>query len=125
MKMNVENGLAGRFAMIDDRAVAIGVEMQIASDLGQPHQCRSYRGGVGFRHVVEARDVLSGNHQHVRGRLRIDVVKRDHVGVLINFFCRNLAVRDPAEETAITSSHAAIIRRRAEFRPGRCEQRRR
>ena len=49
MKMNVENRLAGRFAVIDDRTVAIGVEMQIACDLCQPHECSPHRRCVGLR----------------------------------------------------------------------------
>lgn len=42
-----------------------------------------------------------GYDEHMRGRLRIDVLKRIGVLVFVNFPGRQLALDDPAEKTVV------------------------
>src|ERR1700728_366855 len=52
----------------------------------------------------QSREMFLRDDQHVRRRLRVDVVKREDVVVLVNFFRRNLAANDAAKK-AIGIAH--------------------
>src|SRR5207247_6288374 len=71
MKVDMKHRLAGGFAVVADDAVAVRIEMQIARDGGGAHQRRADDRCVALGHVVERRDVLARNDQHVRRRLRV------------------------------------------------------
>ena len=59
--------------------------------------------------VVEAGDVAPRHHEHVRRRLRVDVLERDHAVVLIHDRARDLP-RDDLAEQAI--GHGTSLRAR-------------
>jgi len=110
VEVDVEDGLAGGFAGVDDHAVAVRREFQVARDLRGAQQHVSDDRVVLIGHLVERRDVFARNDEDVRRRLRVDVVERDDLVVFVHFFCRDLARRDAAEEAAVVTSHARIIR---------------
>ncbi len=110
VKVNVKHRLPGGFAVIHDRSIAIGGQVQIASDLREAEQRRADRRHIRLGHVIEAGDVFARNDNDVRRCLRIDVVKGDDVGIFVDFFRRDLAECDAAEEAAFISSHGGIIR---------------
>ena len=75
--------------------------------------------GFVFVEIVERRDVRARNDQHVRRRLRIDVVEGDGDVVLEHFLRRDLAGDDAAEEAPVICGHGAIVRQRVRCRRGR------
>jgi hypothetical protein len=61
--------------------------------------------GVCLLSFFESGDVALGDDQHMRGGLRIDVFKREHVRVFVNFLGGNLAPDNPAEKAIAGVRH--------------------
>src|SRR5262245_38821194 len=76
MKMQVVDRLPAVAAAVHYPAVAVVSEAQLARQIADdlPHVADERRVGVGY--VVERRDLLLGNQQHVRRRLRSNVAER-------------------------------------------------
>ena len=117
--MDVEHRLSGRLAMVHDYAIALGIEPQVPGDLRRAHDRHTDDSGLLLIEIIECRDVLTRNDQHVRWRLRVDVVERDDKVVLKDFLRGDLAGGDAAEEATIICGHGAIVRQRARYRRGR------
>jgi hypothetical protein len=99
MKVDVENRLAGVRVAIEDRAIStVRVPVRFRNRGGHSHH-PAYKRVVARAEVVEAGDMPAWHHEHVRGRLRRDVLERDDLIVLMNDGCRNLSGDDPAEKT--------------------------
>ncbi len=125
MEVDVKHRLPRAFAVVDDEAVAVGVEAEVVGEGGGADEGFAHRHCVGFGEVVERGDVASRDDEDVRRRLRVDVVEGDRVGVFEDFLRGDLAVGDAAEQAVSVAGHAGIIRLRAECRRGRQGRRRR
>ena len=71
----------------------------LPSERGGRAEHRSDQGIVGGRQVVDRRNVLARDDEHVQRRLRIDVLDRDDVVVLMDDRPLDLTRDDFAEET--------------------------
>lgn len=97
MKMNVEHGLSGVFAVINDHPVSVSVEMILRGNgFGDKEQMadklpvrRDDRMNVG--------DMFFGHNENMGGRLGIEVLKRDRKRVFMDDFCGNLFCDDLAK----------------------------
>ena len=107
MQVDVKHRLSGPF---------IGVEERPISDLGKAAFLRDERRPadeladdliVFGSDVVERRNMTLRHDQNVCRRLRVDVAEREHAVVFVDDGRRDLARRDPAEETI--GSHDGIV----------------
>ena len=104
--VQMKHRLSGAGADIEDGAVSMldsalacdlsGREMAAADDLGV---C-----GLGF---FQSCEMSFRNNEYVCGRLRMDIFEGENVVVFMNFFGRNLAAEDAAEQ-AIRMGHRAV-----------------
>src|SRR5688572_20520192 len=83
-------------AVIDDRAEAIA-RTGLARELAGHCQHLAQRRLVRRSRVVQRGEVHLRDDQEMHRRLRSDVGKSDHLAVLVNFFRRDLAADDFAE----------------------------
>jgi hypothetical protein len=95
----VKDRLAGGGARIDDRAISCLVETRVIRKARGNAQEMAEHGFVSLRRFVERLDVFEWNHQHVRRRLRIDVLDRNRVFILMHKLSWDFAGDDFAEET--------------------------
>lgn len=93
----MENCLARSRAHVEDGAVAL-FDVALASNLRRSQMTAANQFGVFAACLLQSCKMLLGNHQYVRGRLRLDVLKGKEVFVFIHFFRRNLAADDAAEK---------------------------
>lgn len=98
------DAFAGVFSVVDDKAESVFVQAKIARNtFGLQEQMADHlmilRLGLG-----DAGDRFFGNHQHVHGGLRVDVVKGEDEVVFVDDFSGNFAGDDFLEE-----SHHTII----------------
>jgi len=98
MKVKMKNRLPGPAAGVDDRPVSaiFGESVVVSYARRNPEQVAKQR-LVLLRRVIERFHVISGNHQHMRGRLRIDVTNNDATIVLKNYVCGGGSRDDFAE----------------------------
>src|SRR5256885_17269237 len=94
--------------LVEDQAVAVAIDLAFVRDaVGDLDHAGEHR-GLRRREVVDARNVLLRNDQHMRRRDRTDIVKGDDLFVAEDFLSWNLAREDLAEETLL--SHRPSLR---------------
>ena len=98
VKMQMIDGLAAIRAGVDHDPVA-AIEPRFARHCGGLRHQVSQQGGVLFLGMRLRRDVLFGDHQQVRRRLRIDVRKTKAQFILIHPLGWNSARNDLAKKT--------------------------
>lgn len=96
MEMDVEHGLAGAGAVIDDHPVSLRVQTFIFGDLFCRKEEMSDKLFIGLGHAVNFRYMFFGNNERVYGRLRIHIFKGGHKIIFVDdfggdFFCDDLA----------------------------------
>ena len=96
--MNVKNSLPCRSVAVEDRAIAVIRMTPFARDLLCYKMYFAYQLAVHWFQVVERRDVLARDDEHVRRRLGIDVFERQHVVALVDQIARDFPVANLAEE---------------------------
>ncbi len=96
VEVEVVDRLAGVGSTVDDHAVA-AVELQFGRQPRDDEQQVAQQRGVGFSYVAQRRDFLFGDDDHVRWRLRSNVVKRQAAIVLVDDAGGDLAVDDALE----------------------------
>jgi len=94
----MEDRLARTWAHVQDGAVAL-LDVPLASDMGGSQVAAANQFRVFGPSLLQSCKMFLGNHQHVRGRLRLDVLKREDILVFVDFFRWNLAADDAAEKT--------------------------
>src|SRR6266849_4415276 len=95
--MQMENRLAGAAAVVDDRTIA-GEQTELCGQLrGEQLQLAEERLVAGLG-VVQRREMFSRTNENVRGCLRIDVFKGEHVVIFIDELRGNLLRADFAEQ---------------------------
>jgi len=107
MDMNVEHGLPRFRSHVEDSAVAV-FDSALASDGGGGQVKASDELCVFRLSFFQATNMLLGNNQNVRGRLRIDVLEGDRVLVFIYFLGGDFAVDDAAEEAVCHSGRSWV-----------------
>ena len=96
--MQVKNRLTGPRSDIEHRPVPV-----FNAALARNVRSHKITAADGFRvfglSFFQSADMLLGNDQHVRRRLRVDVLKRVGVFILVNFLRGNFTGDNPAEQT--------------------------
>ena len=95
--MHVEDGLARFRSDVEHGAVAV-FDAALAADFGGSQMEPSYQFGILLLSFLQAANVLFWDDQHVRWRLRVDVLECEGVVVFVDFLGGNLAHDDSAEE---------------------------
>ena len=95
--MDVEDGLSAGGADVEDRAVSV-FDLAVAPDLRSDELHVSEEFGVFSSRFVQTIDVTLGDDEDVRWRAGIDVFKNENLIVFEDFFRRNGAGDDLAEE---------------------------
>ena len=96
--MNVEHRLPAFAVAVHDQTIPGRI---YATLNGQPFRAanqRTEQTRLLFWYIVHSCDVLLGNNENVRRRLRADVVEREHVIVLVDDVTRNFASGELAEQ---------------------------
>ena len=95
--VEMEHRLSRAWAYIHDGPVSL-FHIALAGDLGCREVTAANHFGILGLRFFQSSKMLSGDDQHMRRRLRIDVFKGKHVLVLVDFLGRNLAAQNAAEE---------------------------
>src|SRR5258708_22855978 len=82
------------------------LQLAFAGDLGRNQLAITNNFSIVFRRLINPDNMLLGDDQHVRWRLRFNVFKDESLLVFINFLGRNFSRDDLAEETV---SHSSCI----------------
>ena len=102
--MEVEDGLAGAGADVEDGAVAL-LDVALAGDLGGREVAAADDFGVGGLGFFQSGEMTLWNDQYMRRSLRTDVFEGQDVVIFVDFPARNLAADDAAEE-AVRIGHS-------------------
>src|SRR3990172_9803434 len=105
MKMDVEHGLAGAVAVVNDHPVAALFKAFLGGDFPRDKEEVSHELPVRHGDAVNVRDMLFGNDERVDRRLGIDVLEGDRMLVLVDDRGRDLLFDDPAENAVRVGAH--------------------
>src|ERR1044071_4528220 len=97
MQVQVEGWLARVWTHVVHGAKAV-LQLALARYLGRNQLAIANQFGIGLRRLINPDNMLLGDDQNVRRRLRLDVFKDESLLVFINFLGRNFAGDDLAEE---------------------------
>ena len=98
VQMQVVHSLPAIVACVHDDPVAI-VQLLFACDLSRRGHQMAHQRRIFSQRLRRRANVLFGNDQQMRGRLRIDVGKADAEFVFVHAVGRNGAVDNLAEQT--------------------------
>ena len=99
VKVEVVDGLPAVVAGVDDDAIAAGVELELAGDLGGGGEEMAEQVGVLGSGLDERVDVAPRDEENVCGRLRLDVGEGEAKLVGVDRLGGDFALKDAAEET--------------------------
>ena len=105
----MEDRLSGAGARVDDRAIAGLAQAAVIGYTSSDTEQMPQQGFVPLRCVVERLNVFQRDHEHMSGRLRVDVANDDAAIVLMDKLCGNVAGYYFAEE-AVVVGHDLIYR---------------
>jgi hypothetical protein len=108
--VEVEDGLAGAGADVEDGAVSL-LDVALAGDVGGGEVAAADDFGVGGLGLFQSGKMFLGNDENVCGGLRVDVFEGEDVVVLVNFLGGDFAAEDAAEE-AIGIGHSWLTWRK-------------
>ncbi len=97
VNVHVENRLSGARSDIQNGAVSI-LNFALAGDFCSSQMALSDDIGVIGLSFLQPGEMAFGNHEHMRGSLRLNVFEREDVVVFIDFFRGNLSADDAAEK---------------------------
>jgi hypothetical protein len=98
VEVNVEDGLTGAWAYVEDRTITV-FDVAIASELGGDQLHVSEKLGVFECRLVQSFEMALRNDENVGRCAGIDVFKGEDAIVFVNLLRRNLAFDDLAKET--------------------------
>jgi hypothetical protein len=104
--VQVKDRLTSAGANVEDSAVSL-LDLALSGDHGSGQMAAADDFGVTAFRLFQSCKMPFGNDEHMDRRLRINVFKREDVFIFENFFRRNLAPNDSAEE-AIGISHSWV-----------------
>ena len=96
--MDMEDGLTRVAVGVEDRAVSAGRNPTIGRDCRRAPHYLADDPIVVRAEIVQRRDMLLRDDQHVRRGLRVDVVERENPIILVDDRRRDLTADDFAEE---------------------------
>ncbi|OLE90553.1 MAG: hypothetical protein AUF79_10000 [Crenarchaeota archaeon 13_1_20CM_2_51_8] len=99
----MEDGLACSLANVEHGAIAI-FNAALAGNVRSSQMASANCIGILARSFFQPANVFFGNDQHMRRRLRIDVLKCKRVLVFIDFFGGNFSTNNTAEQTIFHES---------------------
>ena len=102
----MEHGLSGAAAVIDDHAIAVGIETFFLCDFFRGQEKMPDEVLVGRGRAVDLGDVLPGNDEDVDGRLGTDVLEGGHELVLVHDIGRDLSLDDLTEDAVRIADHS-------------------
>ncbi len=97
MDVEMKHRLPRTRAYVEHGSVSL-LDIPLTRNLGGRKVAAAYHVSVLSLRFFQSGNMFLRNHQHMRGRLGIDVFKGKHVAVLVDFFRRNLAANDAAEK---------------------------
>jgi hypothetical protein len=97
MNVQMENGLPGAGADIEDCAVPL-FDVALTCDLGGGQMTAADDFRICFLRFLEPREMALRDDQHMRGSLRVDVFEGKHVRIFVNFLRRNFTPNHAAEK---------------------------
>ncbi len=106
VQMQVADGLTAVRSLVDNDAIALPVPLKAAAEVGGGRKQLGFELGCGFR--IEFREmfgVQGRDDQDVRRGLRMQIVKRDDVGVAQHFPRRYLAADDLTKDAVLRVAH--------------------
>ena len=95
--MEVEDGLSGAGADVEDGAVSL-LDVALASDLGGCKVTTSDDFGVGDLGFFQSSKMFLGNDEDMCGSLRVDVFESEDVLVFVNFLGGDFTADNAAKE---------------------------
>jgi len=111
MHMEVEDGLSGAGADVEDGAVSV-FDVPLAGDLRGDEVAAANDFCVGDLGLFQTRKMFPGNDENMGGRLRMNIFEGEHVIVFVNLFRGKLAADDAAEKAIGAGvSHWRVHRR--------------
>jgi hypothetical protein len=99
VQVKVIHRLPSRNIAVEQQPITRLRNPKVGRDFSRSEDQRRKYSRVGICYVVHGGHVLFWNNEHVRRRLRIDVVERKDFGILENDIARQLSRNDLAEET--------------------------
>lgn len=97
MHVQVKDGLARTGPNVQHGSVTL-LDSSLPRDLCRRQVTAPDDLGIAFLRFFQPGKMSFGNDQHMRRRLRIDILKRKNVLVFVNFLRGNLSVNNPAEK---------------------------
>ena len=97
MDMEMKHRLPRSRTHVEHGPVSL-LDIPLAGNLGGGQVAAADHFGVLGLRFLQAGKMFLRNHQHMRGRLGIDVFKGKYVPVLVDFLCGNLAAEYAAEK---------------------------
>jgi hypothetical protein len=110
--VQVKDRLSGAGADVKNGAVSV-LDAALAGDFGGCEMTASYHFGVSASCFFQSGKVFFWNHQHVGGRLRIQVFEGVRGVVFVNFPGRNFLGNDAAEQAV---GHVILERDKLSFK---------
>ena len=104
--MQVKDRLSGAGTNVEDSAVSL-LDLALAGDHGSGQMAAADDFGVRTFRFFQSGEMAFGDDEHMGRRLRINVFKGEDVFIFEDFFRRNLAANDAAEE-AIGIGHSWV-----------------
>ena len=111
VKVQVEDALPRIWANVGDKTVAALANAQVACNLCRCHENSCQHWSVLSRQVRHRGDVTPWNKQDVLRRLWVDILKRDHILVLIDNLTRYLTCCNLAEQAVLNTHTSAFLPR--------------
>ena len=96
--MNVEHRLPAFAVAVHDQPVAGRIDATLNGEAFGAADQGAEQTRLLFGYIVHGGNVLLGNNENVRRRLRTDVIEREYVLVLVNDVTRNFASDELAEQ---------------------------
>lgn len=108
MEVDVTHRLTAVFTIIRHDSESL-FQSEFQSNLLNSAENGSQHRAVGRTWLDKTLDMLSRYRENMNRCLRIEVAKHDDIGILVNDVGRNLALRNPAENTSIHSQGPILL----------------
>lgn len=119
MQVEMEDRLSGVRADVIHGAIS-ALKLAFAGELCRDELAIANQFCIGFACLIDADNMLFRHDENMRRRSRLDVFKGKNFIVFVNFFRRNAAGDDLAEE-AVGHNKEILAKILLKSRPGACE----
>jgi hypothetical protein len=108
VKVQVINSLSGLWPLVHDEPVAIAIDLPLVGDPVRHLEKMNEHRCVSRLQVVDGRDVLFWNDEHMRRGNRTDVFEGDHLVVTEDLLRRDLSRKDLAEQAILGHRQSSL-----------------